>query len=152
MTEIYKITDKNHCDKCPECGHDWFKADLIDSLTGDYRTREQAKKYAREHHDWSEENPVKISNLNFIELSDGDVDANGVDGYYQCESCQIGWHSETGERTDRYKVTIAPTADMDALLTRLHEQRLAKAAKKISDIQNIQEQANWIDIDDMRPN
>lgn len=151
MTEIYKITDKNHCDKCPECGHDWFKADLIDSLTGPYRTRDQAIKYAKEHHGWSEDNPVKISNLNFIELSDGDVEANGVDGYYQCESCQIGWHSETGERTERYKVTVAPTADMDALMKRIKEQKEINDAKKLLDRQNLH-QREWIDIDDMREN
>lgn len=151
MTEIYKITDKNHCDKCPECGHDWFKADLIDSLTGPYRTRVEAITYAREHHGWSEDNPVKISNLNFIELSDGDVEANGVDGYYQCESCQIGWHSETGERTERYKVTVAPTADMDALMKRIKEQKEINDAKKLLDRQNLH-QREWIDIDDMREN
>jgi transposase-like protein len=133
MTENYKINDKNHCDKCPECGHNWFKADLIDTLTGNYRTREQAIRYAKEHHNWSEEKPINISNLNFIELSDGDIQANGVDGYYQCESCQFAWHSETGDRTDRYKVTVAPTADMDVLLTRLKEQKEAKEAKKLLD-------------------
>jgi hypothetical protein len=133
MKEIYKIDETNHCGSCPECGHNWDRGNVLDVIiendkaNGIETTREEAIKRAKRIYGWSEENQKRMSNLIFIELSDGDYNATGMDGYYQCGNCQVAWHSESGERSDKFKVMLTQNDEMKAQLAEI----LAKNKKNL---------------------
>lgn len=133
MKEIYKIDETNHCGTCPECSHNWDRGDVVDVIiengkaNGIETSREDAIKTAKRLYGWSEANPKRMSNLIFIELSDGDYLANGLDGYYQCGNCQVAWNSESGERSEKFKVLLTQSAEMKAKLDAI----LAKNKKNL---------------------
>ena len=117
MVEKYIIDETNHCGNCPECGASWDNGEVVDYLMDPQRylvgtqDRNIAEHQARRVYGWTPENKKRISKLAFIEPSDGDDIANGVDGFYQCPQCQIAWGSESGQRTDRYKVLFRQYTD-----------------------------------------
>lgn len=112
MVEKYIINESNHCGSCPECGTSWDNGEVVDYLMdpekylGAIDDRALAESVAKRSYGWTPENKRRISKLAYIEPSDGDGIFNGVDGFYQCPQCQIAWGTESGERTDRYKVML----------------------------------------------
>ncbi len=145
MVENYKITEHNYCGNCPECGHSWSKGEVIDVLMGiktnsfdivsdnlsqtigftantnSVINRDSYEAIARKQYGWTPENKKHISNLIFIEPSDGDEVNNYVDGYYQCPNCQIAWGSMSGERTDKYRSMLVNDRVMKEFLERLRK-------------------------------
>ena len=125
MVEKYNINETNHCGLCPECGATWDNGEVVDYLMdpekylGAIDNREIAENVARKQYGWTPENKKRISKLAYIEPSDGDGIFNGVDGFYQCPNCQIAWGTESGERTDRYKVILDNHSAMSAFLEEL---------------------------------
>ena len=121
MVEIFIFDKNNITGKCPECEFDWDKGDAFEFIkeeddeitTMSHRgvetqkaTEEDLKKRANKRYGWTPENPVHLSHLTHLMLSDGDMDSTGDISHYQCPKCMIAWHVETGERCDKYKVLM----------------------------------------------
>ena len=106
MKEKYIIDEQNYCGECPECKHSWDSGEIPDYLMTLGNTRVDAEILAQKSYGWTLENRKHLSNLIFIEASDGDMDYNGLDGFYQCGGCQIAWNSGTGKRTDKFKMFL----------------------------------------------
>ena len=117
----YIINDKNITGNCPECGHSWDKGDVVDVMRQERPSdsAEEIIKLAMRNHGWSLDTPKRFSHLVFIEPSDGDFDSTGCNGYYQCPKCQIAWESETGERTEKYKMMLAEESAMKKFIENL---------------------------------
>lgn len=129
MVEKYIIDETNHCGNCPECGASWDNGEVVDYLMdpekylGATQDRKIAEYQARRSYGWTPENQKRISKLAFIEPSDGDDIANGVDGFYQCPQCQIAWGTETGRRTDMYKSMLNDYSAMTAFVENLRKKQ-----------------------------
>lgn len=127
MVENYNINETNHCGLCPECGISWDNGEVVDYLmnperfVGVINDRTTAENVARKHYGWTPENKKRISKLVFIEPSDGDGIANGIDGFHQCPNCQISWGTESGERTDRYKSLLVEHSAMLEFMSKLNK-------------------------------
>jgi hypothetical protein len=121
MVENFKFDKDNITGKCPECNFDWDKGDAFEFIkeeddeitTMSHRgvetykaTEEQLLKRAFKRYGWTPENPVHLSHLTHLMLSDGDMDSTGDISHYQCPKCMIAWHVETGERSDKFKVLM----------------------------------------------
>lgn len=119
MVENYKIDETNHCGTCPECKASWDNGEVVDYLMnkelflGATTDRAVAENMATKSYGWTSLNKKRMSNLVFVESSDGDDTFNGLDGYYQCPQCQVAWGSENGERTEKFKSLLAEKSAMD---------------------------------------
>jgi len=124
MVENFKFDKDNITGKCPECNFDWDKGDAFEFVKAENEeikliwpddrnptdapktTDEQLQKRANKRYGWTPENPVHLSHLTHLMLSDGDMDSTGDISHYQCPKCMIAWHVETGERSDKFKVLM----------------------------------------------
>lgn len=124
MVENFIFDKDNITGKCPECNFDWDKGDAYENVLADEEqhktlfpsdkypmigptpTTEDLKKRAFKRYGWTPENPVHLSHLTHLMLSDGDMDSTGDISHYQCPKCMIAWHVETGERCDKYKLLM----------------------------------------------
>lgn len=121
MVSNYIINDKNITGNCPECGYSWDKGDVVDVLkeANPQKSMEQIIELAMRNHGWSLDTPKRFSHLVFIELSDGDYNSTGCNGYYQCPNCQISWESETGERSEKHKAMMSEDSAMKKFIENL---------------------------------
>lgn len=117
MVENFKFDKDNITGKCPECNFDWDKGDAFECVKAESEgfnidfpsvavSEEDSKKRAFKRYGWTQENPVHLSHLTHLMLSDGDMDSTGDISHYQCPKCMIAWHVETGERSDKFKLLM----------------------------------------------
>jgi len=125
MVENFKFDKDNITGKCPECEFNWDKGDAFENvkqqeeefqksfpaskypeMVREYATEEALKKRAFKNYGWTPENPVHLSHLTHLMLSDGDLDSIDDFTHYQCPKCMIAWNITSGERTDRFKVLL----------------------------------------------
>lgn len=134
MIENFKFDDKNITGKCPECEFNWDKGDAFECVkeeavkfnelfppsefphVGPMPSEEDLKKRAFKRYGWSPENPVHLSHLVHLTLSEGDLDSTGDISHYQCPKCMIAWSVNTGERTDKFKVMLEGHALMEQMM------------------------------------
>ena len=108
MIEKYIIDQTNYTGRCPECNADWDLGEAPDVWLKNNATsvpQDIARLLAENDsrlRGWTPENKLHVSNLLTIENSDNMI--FDTTKHYQCPVCEIAWHSETGQRTDIYKV------------------------------------------------
>jgi hypothetical protein len=130
MVSNFLFTKENIYADCPECKFNWDKGDALECIKADdlewqrqlppnstfpITTEDQLKKRALKNYGWTLENPVHLSRLTHLELSDGDDDFDGGITHYQCPNCFIAWHVITGERSDKFKLLLDRQSKMSEL-------------------------------------
>jgi hypothetical protein len=128
MVEKYKITEENASGNCPECGHSWDGGDVLEIMKSrnENVSDEDLLKHAKINYNWTPENPRRFNHLIYIELSDGDYDFTGQNGYYQCPNCNVAWDDIDGSRTERYKTMLDNHEVMEKFIKELMEKNKNK--------------------------